>query len=949
MMIHNSIDCKPVLLYNVRAYMCITILGGIPMKKVSGRLLSIFLALVMIASVSVPLTATAADAQGNVYPTIFNMSAYFSGDCGKSTTYNCFPDGSMGIFGTGAIEDFSLLNGKSTAPWYKDMSETISNNYINKIAVEYGVTHIGDYSFYLSDRTRYVSLYNVDISNTVTSIGKYAFYNQKLEEVIIPPTVTQIGENAFGSMENLKKITYYGDPDSITNWDSIVTSPVTVHILKNYSHANTSRVTFVSDMDDPYSAVGDKERNIGAYYGSSNSKVLGGAAPFIIVGKFDNVKKSVTYGNTGFATCVQYGTETVGSSNKVFPSYYLLTNNANGSLNRVSFNFSEETQGRIAGSATGYDASPFSDMSLNISHEYVGPDTVKMIYTLKNNTNSVMEGIKLGSTGDIKIGADDQAAITPIVDNNKQIGFYMISNNEDYDESESGKFSTFGFIGKNVEKTQGSANEGYYDGATYFYGTAGATVQSSATGSRQLTLLPERIFTPGTGAMTDNTLPRGVDSGMSYFWDDITLESGESKQFAILFSVYGAMDDEYAQEPPKEDSKTADDDTTKFLNVTWMNGNQKLCDQSMKPNEVPAYPLTDPVKQKAPTDPKSYSFVGWSTNPSASQPDTISAIQADTIYYAVYKENRLFKGHSLSLDGDIGLNFFVDLSNEGNVNPENVTIKFEWFVNGEKKQQTCTLDAEIMRTVRDKDGQDHNYYLAKCKVPSAEMAYNIHAAAEINGNPHWDKDVYSVKDYCMDLIEETNDTDLKNLAEKTLNYGAKSQIIFHRENADLGLADARLTQEKREAIANQMSAITPANIRATINAQNNNEPKSNMNDAPHESLQYAGSSLVCLTTTSLRHYYKITGEGYPITAEGGFTFHDEKDGFIYFEYTDISAPSLDKFIPFTINGITYKFSALDYVGNTLLSETSTNEEKELARSLYLYNTASNAYFDKQTS
>ena len=905
------------------------------MKKVTGKLLCILLALVILAG-AVPLSAGAQ----NVYPTIFEMPAYFSGDCGKSTTYNCFPDGSMGIFGTGAIEDYTLVNGKSTAPWYKDMGETISNNYINKIAVEYGVTRIGDYSFYLSDKIKFVSLYSIDIANTVTSIGKYAFYNQKLEEVIIPPTVIEIGECAFGNMANLRKITYYGNPAAILNWDDIVTSPVTVHILKGYTHANTSRVTFVNDMDNVYAGVGDKERNIGAYYGSANSKVLDGAAPFIIVGKFNNVKKSVTHGSTGFATCIQYGTETV--DGRDLPSYYLLTDNASGSLNKITFKVDSQTQARVGGIAEGYDETPLRDISLNISHEYIGPDTVKMIYTLTNNTNSAISGVKLGSTGDIKIGADDKAAITPIMEDSKQIGFYMISTNETYDKSESGNYSTLGFIGKNVEKTQGTAGY-YYPDAKFFYGTVASTSAASATGSRQLTLLPERIFNPGQGAMTEGTLERGTDSGMSYCWEDITLGANESEQFAVLFSVYGATD-ETAQEPPKDDSKA--NDTSDFLTVTWMNGDQKLCDQSAKSGDVPAYPLTDPVH---PDGAARYSFVGWSTDPAAqtiltTAPDTISAITANTTYYAVYKENRLFKGHSLSLKGDIGLNFYIDLSHE-EADPSTVDIIFDWTVNGEAEHSECTLSADNTREITDTEST-HTYYLATCNLPAAEMAYNIHATAKINGALHWDKDVYSVKDYCMDLIDDTNDADLKNLAEKTLNYGAKAQILFHRENADLGLADSRLPQTKRETIAGEMSAITTSAIRATINAQNDNVSKSNMNEAPHEALQYAGSSIVCLTKTSLRHYYRIKSEGYPETAEN-FTFHSEKEGFVYFEYENIKASELDKFIPFTINGKIYNYSALDYVGNTLLTASSSDEEKELARSLYLYNTAANAYFDKQ--
>ena len=120
------------------------------MKKLSHRILSILLALVLLAgaSVSAPLTANAADAQGNIYPSLMNLH----GDCGTDATYYCFPDGSMAIFGTSDIANYSLLNDSSTAPWFQGLTGMVTSSFINKIAIEYGVTGIGDYSFYLNIR-----------------------------------------------------------------------------------------------------------------------------------------------------------------------------------------------------------------------------------------------------------------------------------------------------------------------------------------------------------------------------------------------------------------------------------------------------------------------------------------------------------------------------------------------------------------------------------------------------------------------------------------------------------------------------------------------------------------------------------------------------------------------------------------------------------------------------
>ena len=313
----------------------------------------------------------------------------FYGDCGTDTTYYCFPDGSMAIFGTGAIADYSLLNGNTTAPWYRlGMDSMVQQIMIHKIFVEYGVTRIGDYSFYLSQANSRIILYNLDIANTVTSIGKYAFWGQALEEIIIPPSVIEIGEQAFGNMKNLSRIVCYGDPNRLI-WDNIVgerTPKTEVHVLTDYADnlPTASNVDFVADLTDPYASADTKERNITAFYGSVNSHIFGGSAPYIIVGKYDNVKKSVTYGNAGFATCVYYN-----------DAYYALTDNHTGKLYKAVINDQSHKIERCTD-----EIAPFS---LFITHEYVGPNTVKMIYTLKNTGKDEIS-LKLGSAGDIKIG-----------------------------------------------------------------------------------------------------------------------------------------------------------------------------------------------------------------------------------------------------------------------------------------------------------------------------------------------------------------------------------------------------------------------------------------------------------------------------------------------------------------------------------------------------------------
>jgi len=66
------------------------------------------------------------------------------------------------------------------------MDSMVQQIMIHKIFVEYGVTRIGDYSFYLSQANSRIVLYNLDIANTVTSIGKYAFWGRRSRRSSFP-------------------------------------------------------------------------------------------------------------------------------------------------------------------------------------------------------------------------------------------------------------------------------------------------------------------------------------------------------------------------------------------------------------------------------------------------------------------------------------------------------------------------------------------------------------------------------------------------------------------------------------------------------------------------------------------------------------------------------------------------------------------------------------------
>ena len=292
-----------------------------------------------------------------------------------------------------------------------------------------------------------------------------------------------------------------------------------------------------------------------------------------------------------------------------------------------------------------------------------------------------------------------------------------------------------------------------------------------------------------------------------------------------------------------------------------------------------------------------------------------------------------FVGHSLTLSGVIGVNYFIALTDE-EFN-SGATVDFTWTVNGVEKTDSVTLT----------DYNKTEYgYKATAYVAAAEMTYDVTATLKLGGVAG-DTDTYSVKQYGDKILtdgykaeylkQHTEDEygKLERLVKTMLDYGAKAQVQFKRNTDKLA----------NEGVDYTMQPVTSDMIYTY---------PSDMSEGLEEyGLSYAGSTIVYLSRTSLRHYYTITDQDkfdavkHKITIKHQKADYTEKDGMIYFEWKDIAAVELDALIVLAIDGKEYKYSVLDYVRDCINADDVPYNTMMLVSATYWYNQAANEYFD----
>ena len=276
-------------------------------------------------------------------------------------------------------------------------------------------------------------------------------------------------------------------------------------------------------------------------------------------------------------------------------------------------------------------------------------------------------------------------------------------------------------------------------------------------------------------------------------------------------------------------------------------------------------------------------------------------------------------GHSISLDGDIGVNYYTELSD---AIATSETAKMHFTIptgSGTTTQDVLVKDATPVTS------GDKTYYVFKCQVAAKEMTSQI-TAQLIDGDYSSAVFSYSVKDYADYLLAHTGDNaDYANaapLVKAMLNYGAYAQLYFDKNTGNL--ANAGLNKVEKAL----------GDVEITID-----DP---VIDLPY-GVTFEGATLSLKSETTLSLYFTSSAD---LTFScGNYTVETAtKGGYQIARIRGIKAADIGKILTLNFSGGTVSYSPLNYCKYVLADNMQDENLQNAVKALVLYWQAAADYF-----
>ena len=298
-----------------------------------------------------------------------------------------------------------------------------------------------------------------------------------------------------------------------------------------------------------------------------------------------------------------------------------------------------------------------------------------------------------------------------------------------------------------------------------------------------------------------------------------------------------------------------------------------------------------------------------------------------TAEYASKSPEVSLYGRSITLKDNIDVNYYMEMSDS--VFEHDAYLEFK--IGG----QTYKLNASDAAEVNE---NGKTLYKFSCPVNAAQMSDTIETRIVID-NKTEEEYSYSVKEYATELLSKSNEypEETIKLVKALLNYGTAAQNFF-KYNTDKP-ANAGLSDTDKAVAAADFAAYKAVIKTDSANSQSNG-------------LTYYGSSLICKSEMTVRHYFMVN-EGCDINnykfsyvnADGNevsLTPKKASDGVYCVDINGIMARNLNSNYACKVTGknknciFELDYGPFSYSQKVIDSGNSSNELKNLVNALYWY-------------
>ena len=320
----------------------------------------------------------------------------------------------------------------------------------------------------------------------------------------------------------------------------------------------------------------------------------------------------------------------------------------------------------------------------------------------------------------------------------------------------------------------------------------------------------------------------------------------------------------------------------------------------------------------------------WTTDKAAVTLNATGSAQSFTFaaeYTSVSPAVSLY-GRSITLKDNIDVNYYLEISDS--------VLESDAYLEFKIGDQTYKLNVCDAAEVNE---NGKTLYKFSCPVNAAQMSDTIETRIVID-NKTEEEYSYSVKEYATELLSKSNEypAETIKLVKALLNYGTAAQNFF-KYNTDKP-ANAGLSDTDKAVAAADFEEYKAVIKTDSANSQSNG-------------LTYYGSSLICKSEMTVRHYFMlnegcdinnykfsyVNADGYEVS----LTPKKASDGGVYcVDISGIMACGLYKNYVCRVTGmdssqiIELNYGPLSYAYSVANDKDSSIELKNLMNALYMY-------------